>query len=38
MLFDNIDLNDKEWADYDEKVQKPVEINEIEYQFVISKK
>lgn len=36
-LFDNIDLNDGEWADYDEKINEPTEINEIQCRFIISK-
>uniref|UniRef100_A0AC34RNK5 SKP1 component POZ domain-containing protein n=1 Tax=Panagrolaimus sp. JU765 TaxID=591449 RepID=A0AC34RNK5_9BILA len=28
-VFEDIDLHDKEWADYDEKVNEPVEINNI---------
>uniref|UniRef100_A0A914Z2Y4 Uncharacterized protein n=1 Tax=Panagrolaimus superbus TaxID=310955 RepID=A0A914Z2Y4_9BILA len=35
--FEDIDLNDKEWADYDEKVSEPTEINSIECRFVVVK-
>uniref|UniRef100_A0A7E4VZC6 DUF866 domain protein n=1 Tax=Panagrellus redivivus TaxID=6233 RepID=A0A7E4VZC6_PANRE len=33
-VFEDIDLNDKEWADYDEKVSEAVEINSIQVRFV----
>jgi len=36
-VFEDIDLNDKEWAEYDEKLGEPVEINSIEVRFVKSK-
>lgn len=32
-LFDDIDLNELEWADYDEKAGLAVEINELSFQF-----
>ncbi|MFH4983575.1 hypothetical protein AB6A40_010284 [Gnathostoma spinigerum] len=37
-MFDNIDLTEKEWADYDEKVNDVTMISEIESRFVLSKK
>ncbi|KAL3113475.1 hypothetical protein niasHT_013585 [Heterodera trifolii] len=33
-IFDEIDLNELEWADYDEKNSSPVEINDISFRFV----
>uniref|UniRef100_A0A7E4ULD8 C2H2-type domain-containing protein n=1 Tax=Panagrellus redivivus TaxID=6233 RepID=A0A7E4ULD8_PANRE len=33
-VFEDIDLTDKEWADYDEKLNQPVEINSIDVRFV----
>lgn len=35
--FDDIDLNEKEWAEFDEKTNEPVEINEISSRFVKTK-
>ena len=35
--FEDIDLNELEWADYDEKAGQPVEINEIAHRFVTVK-
>ena len=31
--FEDIDLNEKEWSDYDEKIQEAVEINSFECRF-----
>lgn len=36
-LFDEIDLNETVWADYDERVAQPVEITDISIQFVVAK-
>uniref|UniRef100_A0AC34RAT9 Uncharacterized protein n=1 Tax=Panagrolaimus sp. JU765 TaxID=591449 RepID=A0AC34RAT9_9BILA len=36
-VFEDIDLHDKEWADYDEKVNEPVEINNIGSRFIKTK-
>uniref|UniRef100_A0A914HU51 Uncharacterized protein n=1 Tax=Globodera rostochiensis TaxID=31243 RepID=A0A914HU51_GLORO len=33
-IFAEIDLNELEWADYDEKSCLPVEINDISFQFI----
>ena len=32
--FEDVDLTEKEWADYDERSDEPVGITEIEHQFV----
>ncbi|XP_060522428.1 UPF0587 protein CG4646 [Cylas formicarius] len=32
-VFDNIDLSEKEWVEYDEKIQQPVEISDMEFRF-----
>uniref|UniRef100_A0A915EB14 Uncharacterized protein n=1 Tax=Ditylenchus dipsaci TaxID=166011 RepID=A0A915EB14_9BILA len=37
-VFNDIDLNEKEWAEYDEKANQPVEINEMSSRFIVSKK
>uniref|UniRef100_A0A915PU86 Hflx-type G domain-containing protein n=1 Tax=Setaria digitata TaxID=48799 RepID=A0A915PU86_9BILA len=37
-VFENIDLTEKEWVDYDEKVAEPTEINEIHCRFVLCRK
>uniref|UniRef100_A0A914DUJ7 Uncharacterized protein n=1 Tax=Acrobeloides nanus TaxID=290746 RepID=A0A914DUJ7_9BILA len=37
-VFEDIDLNEKEWADYDEKANQPVEINSISARFTLAKK
>lgn len=31
--FNDVDLSEKEWADYDQKTNEPVEITEIESKF-----
>uniref|UniRef100_A0A0M3JBP1 UPF0587 protein (inferred by orthology to a C. elegans protein) n=1 Tax=Anisakis simplex TaxID=6269 RepID=A0A0M3JBP1_ANISI len=36
--FDDIDLSEKEWADYDEKASAATEITEVCARFVLSKK
>jgi hypothetical protein len=33
-VFDDVDLSEGEWADYDEKAEEPVSISEIEAKFV----
>ncbi|CAI4222650.1 unnamed protein product [Auanema sp. JU1783] len=33
VVFQDIDLEDRAWADYDDREHIPVEINEIEYRF-----
>ncbi|VBB30769.1 unnamed protein product [Acanthocheilonema viteae] len=38
IVFENIDLTEKEWVDYDEKAAQPTEINEIHYRFVLCRK
>uniref|UniRef100_A0A8R1XQ86 CXXC motif containing zinc binding protein n=2 Tax=Onchocerca TaxID=6281 RepID=A0A8R1XQ86_ONCVO len=37
-VFENIDLTEKEWVDYDEKAAQPTEINEIQCRFVLCRK
>ncbi|CAG9531476.1 unnamed protein product [Cercopithifilaria johnstoni] len=37
-VFENIDLTEKEWVDYDEKAAQPTEINEMHYRFVLLRK
>ncbi|KAI1723951.1 CXXC motif containing zinc binding protein [Ditylenchus destructor] len=37
-VFDDIDLNEKEWVDYDEKAGQATEINEMSSRFIVSKK
>ena len=32
--FEDVDLTEKEWADYDERSDEPVGITEIEHQFI----
>lgn len=36
-LFENVDLEEKEWVDYDEKKNQPVGIYEVKHQFVVAK-
>uniref|UniRef100_F1LFV1 Uncharacterized protein n=1 Tax=Ascaris suum TaxID=6253 RepID=F1LFV1_ASCSU len=36
--FDDVDLSEKEWADYDEKASAATEITEVDVRFVLSKK
>ncbi|KAM3717991.1 UPF0587 protein [Dirofilaria immitis] len=37
-VFENIDLIEKEWVDYDEKAAQPTEISEIQHRFVLCRK
>ncbi|VDO31863.1 unnamed protein product [Onchocerca flexuosa] len=37
-VFENIDLTEKEWVDYDEEAAQPTEINEIQCRFVLCRK
>lgn len=36
-LFEDVNLEEKEWVDYDEKQNQPVGIYEVQHQFVIIK-
>jgi hypothetical protein len=36
-VFDNVDLSDGEWVDYDEKLGESVGIMELEHKFVTHK-
>ena len=37
MKFSDVDLTEKEWADYDEKAKETVGIYEVEHQFAREK-
>ncbi|KAF7637281.1 hypothetical protein Mgra_00003247 [Meloidogyne graminicola] len=37
-VFEEIDLNNKEWFDYDEKANLPVEIKEMDFKFLVVKR
>ncbi|VDN03387.1 unnamed protein product [Thelazia callipaeda] len=38
LVFEDVDLIDKEWVDYDEKAAEPVEISEMDCRFVLCRK